>query len=151
MTESTLDKSTNTFVAVYKEACVRRQESPDHVETYQELDDIYKFIMDHPEKEKFQAALNESRLCIVIPYKLFLEKRLPPDDQIVNENGKMEDVMFASPGHDTYRSLIIDQMKVPRKHMLMWLQTVQNVNSWKMKRLEKVVNLGWDQYRQQYL
>src|SRR3972149_11066427 len=97
-----------TFADLYKEGCKLLKEEPDNLSTYTELDSLMTFIENHPEKEQIKFALSSKRVCIVIPYEMFPEKRLPHDD-IIKETGQQ--VVFACPTYDRYISLLIDQMK----------------------------------------
>lgn len=136
-----------TFVDLYKRRCQMDGEEPLHVPLYEDLDKLLVFIeQNDSEKKPIKKALSDDREYVAIPYEMFEEKRLPPDD--ITENGT--EVAFASPGLDVYKSLVIDQMN-NSYGVDLFDDDLQMLTFWKLRRVAKVVNYGWDSYVSQYL
>lgn len=136
-----------SFVDLYKKRCQMDNEEPLHTKLYEDLDKLLFFIEQNDSKEKpIKKALADDRDFVVIPYEMFEEKRLPPDD--VTENGT--EISFSSPGLDIYKSLVIDQMD-NSYGVELFDDDLQMLTLWKLKRVAKVVNHGWDKYVDEYL
>jgi hypothetical protein len=133
------------FVELYLEGCKLLSDPPERLSTYQELDEIMEFIMNHADKDMILASLSSTRPHIVLPYSLRSDNRLPPDDY----NERNEPVFFSSPGLDRYTSLLLDRMT--DQSLLDIYQSVEVLNKWKLLRLQKVFDIGWNEYCQQYL
>jgi hypothetical protein len=134
-----------TFLELYLEGCRILKDEPERITMYQELDKLWSFIESHPEKDNIKYALSSQRVCIVIPRSMFLEKRLPPDGE--DEDG--QSMMFSSPGYDHYFTLLIDEMKDTSG--LDIHGSIENLNCWKLNRLMRVVDLGWEAFTKSYL
>lgn len=141
------DTELNNFVNIYKEGCRLLEESEDRILTYQELDHLYNFIENHADKDAMRHALSSNRVCIIIPYAMFQEKRLPHDDIIDDVP-----VVFACPGYDGYLSMIIDEMKLTAGTTEYFnFGSVPAYTKWKLFRLTRVFELGWEKFAEAYL
>lgn len=138
----------DSFESIYREGCKILQEHPENLLTYQELDVLYKFIEEHPDKDKFKAALSPDRVCIALPYALFKDKRLPPDGE--SQDG--EPLIFACPGLDGYVSILLDQMTLTAgTEAYVNFGAVEVFNKWKLMRLARLFGLGWQGFANSYL
>lgn len=137
-----------TFEQLYREGCRIQKTEPEHLALYVDLDKLWNHINNQEkssEKDNFKHALSSDRVCIVIPYEMFRDKRLPPDD-IIGE----EEVIFACLGFDSYISKLIDIMDNSYgKNIFDGNETL--LVKWKLMRLSKVVDLGWDKFVTNYL
>ena len=135
-----------SFQQLYKVGCDIRGENPHAISMYEELDQLLRYIRTHPEISfvEFKRGLSSDRVCVVVPYYLFPEKRLPPDDTIDGVP-----VKYACPVSDKYISLILDQMK--DSYGVEFMGGEKNLRSWKIGRLSKVVDLGWSEFCRQYM
>lgn len=137
----------NSFINIYREGCRLLGESEDRILTYRELDHLYNFIETHPDKDAMKHALSSRRVCITIPYAMFSEKRLPHDDVIDDVP-----VVFACPGYDGYLSMIIDEMKLTTGTTEYFnFGSVPVYTKWKLFRLTRVFELGWEKFAEAYL
>lgn len=96
----------SSFVELYLAGCKINNEPGEWLLMYQDLDNLWMFIKNSKYHDNYIAALSHKRQCIVIPYVLFNDHRLPPDDIIDGQ-----EVIFASPGHDIYRADLLNQMQ----------------------------------------
>lgn len=136
-----------SYTQLYIEGCKITNENPEALSIYTELDKLLRYIRTHDSIsfETFKAALSEDRICIVIPYEMFRDKRLGPDDIL-----KTGPVMYASPGNDCYISLIIDQM-TDVAEPIHFFDNQKQLRKWKIIRLSKMLKLGWTKYCTNYL
>lgn len=138
--------SIRTFEELYiKGSEVIGDDPTENLPVYQDLDKLWKFIENHPKSSEMKYGLSSKRKCVVIPYESFIDKRRPPDGK--SRNGKP--VIFACVGYDTYVSLIIDEMNNSR--MLPTMKDEKILVKWKLVRLGKVVDLGWEAFVKQYM
>jgi hypothetical protein len=135
-----------TFVSLYLEGSKMLEHEPEWLSTYKELDALLLFIENHPQRDSIKHSLSESRQCIIIPYELTLEKRLPPDSKNIKTGQKLCGIC---PEFDHFRSLVIDRMQ--DQSMCKIMDTVENLNKWKIVRLGRVIDKGWEKYRKDYL
>lgn len=137
-----------TFEGLYRKGCELLQDEPENLLSYQELDVLYQFILNHPEKDAFMHALSPKRVCIVTPYALFQDKRLPPD----METAEGVVAIFACPGYDRYQSILIDHMTLTEgTRQYVNFGSVPMFNKWKLARLAKVLDIGWTAFAEGYL
>lgn len=135
----------HSFAELYLAGCKLLDDTPQYLNNYSDLDNVRKFIEEHDKKDQLIYALSRHRTCIVLPYELFEDKRLPPDD--VDDEGQQ--VIFACPGWDQYVSEIIDHMQNDLVNNQ--CRREQSLVKWKLLRLGKMFDLGWDTYCEQYL
>jgi len=138
-------KIPQNFEELYIEACKITEEEPDRVEIYKDVDRVMNFIEEHEECEMFADALDPERTCIVIPYEMYQDKRLPPngitDDDILT--------ISASPGLDKYRSLLVDQMESDEGADLMG--NIKRLREWKLSIVSRALREMWEDYCRRYL
>ncbi len=138
----------STFESLYKKGCQLLQDTEANLLTYQELDVLYQFILNHPEKKAFMHALSPKRVCIVMPYHMFPDKRLPPD----METAEGVVAICACPGYDKYQSILIDHMTLTEgTTQYANFGSVPMFNKWKLARLSKVLDIGWPAFAEGYL
>src|SRR5438309_11768436 len=61
---------TSTFVNIYKENCLKRKEDPVAIDLYQQLDDVYNWIVQQDDVEQYKKTLSMNRICIAIPAQM---------------------------------------------------------------------------------
>lgn len=112
---------------------------------YRDLDKLRTFVCNHPKSQDIKYSLSAQRRCISMPYASFEDKRRPPDGATVNGLP----VINACVGFDQYVTLVIDQMDNSCK--LPHLKEDRYLIKWKLLRLGKVFDLGWEKFVIQYL
>jgi hypothetical protein len=134
-----------TFVKLYKLACrMTNDKLREYLPIYRDLDNLMTFIKEHPESEALKHSISRSRISIVIPYEIFTDKRRPPDGTI---NGK--EVIYASPGSDSYVSLIIDHMDNSYMSPI-HKNDLKQQTQWKLEKLSLAL-ANWNAYVERYL
>lgn len=142
--DESLNNSPKTFVELYKLGCkLSLDPDEEYIAVYQDLDDLVKFVKEHPESDKFKTSISDTRVCIVIPYKMFKDKRRLPDDIIDGQ-----EVIFACPGYDDYVSLIIDKMN--NDYVLPVIKDFRKQITWKLAKLNLALT-DWNAYVERYL
>ena len=138
-------KKIKTFESLYLFGCRLRKEKPFHIKIYKNLDKLWDFMKTHSDVsyDKFKAAFSWKRSCIAIPFELAKEKRYDPDHY-----GDVA-IRMSCPATDQYISMVIDQM--PKEDFKLTIDGKYNIITWKLERLEKVLNWGWKKFRFKYL
>ena len=136
----------DTFEKLYLEGCKIKEEDPIHIELYRDIDRARKFIesKDPESKKNYTNSINDNRVCMVIPYNLSPDKRLPPDDIIDGQ-----EVAFVSLQIDYYKREILDQFSNNYGEDI--LGGIKNLNYWKLSKLGRVYTRCWESYVEQYL
>jgi len=134
-----------TFVELYRLGCkLSNDPSEEHTAIYQDLDNLIKFVKEHSEFATLKYSISGERVCIVIPYELFGDRRRPPDSIIDGE-----EVIYASPGFDGYVSSIIDHMDNSYMSPMHRGNKKQQVK-WKLAKLDLALT-DWEAYVKRYL
>jgi hypothetical protein len=133
-----------SFVELYKLGCkLSNDPLEEHLPMYQDMDNLIKFINEHPESKLLKYSISDTRLGVFFPYDDFIDKRRPPDDFI---NGR--DVIFICLGFDTYVSMIIDRMDNSHKNPM--VKDIKSQIKWKLLKLDLAFK-DWNAYVQRYL
>lgn len=138
----------DSFVALYKHGCRIKGEEDEHVKMYEDLDNLTIFINSQKEEtyKIIMMGFSPDRICITVPYDSAIvdHRRLP--------EGKDKDgnpVSFITLLSSSMVSLVIDQMD--NEYIPGYFDEEKELVTWKLKRLEKMYNMGWEKFVNQYI
>ena len=132
-----------TFVELYKLGCKMTKESEEHLQAYEDLDNLVKFVNEHEKSKELKFSISDERICIVVPYQLYSDKRRQHDGIV---DGKK--VIYVCPGYEIYISEIIDQMN--NTYILSVFRNLRQQISWKLEKLNLALT-DWEAYLERYL
>lgn len=134
----------DNFVELYIKHCELRDEEPNNQFMFEILNQMMEVV--NQNLDMYKMAFNEERVCITIPYELSkLKDVLPP-------NGILEDgteYILESPMLDHIRVSLLDYDFV--NFECATEKEEKAINAWLLRRIGKAVNLGWDEYCDQYI
>lgn len=131
-----------TFVSIYKENCLKKGEDPIATDIYQQLDDVINWIFQQKNLENYEKALSMDRVCMAVPARLAETLYALPDGYYDTLSDKDEPLYLSSIPFDDFRAIVLEKLFEPQFNV--------ELLRWKIRRIEKVITLGWDKFREQY-
>jgi hypothetical protein len=132
-----------TFAKLYLIHCSLRGEEPQQLFMFEILDEMKKIIDQDP--KKYKMAFSEDRPCITIPYKVSKYNDVLPPDGVLEDGTEF---ILESPVLDAFRvSLLFHDFA---QFECESDESRKVLNAWLLKRIEKMINLGWEKYCDQY-
>jgi len=136
----------SNFIQLYKNGCKMRNENTVLIELYRDLDKLLNYINNHVNKTKYENALSDKRIVITLPYMISPYYQYLPHDGVTKEGIKYSLVSFSTM---KYRLDLINHMD--NSYGIELFGNHKILNSWKLLRLEKVINMGWNLFAENYL
>lgn len=134
--------SEKTFVNIYLNKCKEFSEEPDKgfMVILKQLDEVINSILNQVNFNQYKQSLNNT--SIAIPFELAHCLYDIPENYFDVENKNGEKFYLSKAPFDLYRAKIMKILFEPERSIIL-LQ-------WKIRRIEKVIILGWDEYIKQY-
>jgi hypothetical protein len=142
------DDTNISFTSIYLETCAKRKEPPTNILVFEQLDEVINDIFaqineNNKTSELVKLAFSNDRICMVVPIDIIINMYDLPDDyydSILDDGTK---IYYSTLLCDIFRTDCIKKLYEPEQNV--------ELTQWKLKRIEKVLNIGWVEYKKQYI